>query len=113
MSVWLTLPPQLRFCQITSINILSKVESPALSQSLTQQFSAIMSGHTGVPQEFLKHAKPGYLVRGTDLFPLDCQIKNDSQHNNSCLVGMNQNYTYFLVQIGKKYNTSFWCAAEF
>ena len=31
-------------------------------QSLEQQFS------TGVPQEFLKHTKPDYLVSGTDLF---------------------------------------------
>ena len=75
------------------------------SQRLGQRFS------TGVLQEFLKYATPDYLVRGTDLFPLDCQIKNDnSQHNNSCPVWVNQNYTYFLSDWQ---NNVFWCAAEF
>ena len=36
--------------------------------AFNQQFS------TGILQEFLKHAVPDYLVRGTDLFLLDCQI---------------------------------------
>ena len=43
---------------------------------LGQQYS------TGVPQEFLKHAIPDYLVRGTDLFSLTLsnrKIKNMSQ----------------------------------
>lgn len=31
-----------------------------------------------------KRAISDYLVRGTDLIPLECQIKNDhTQHNNS------------------------------
>ena len=45
-----------------------------------------------------------YLLKGTDLFSLRFfNLKNNnSQHNNSCLVWMTQNYTYF-YQIGKKY----------
>ena len=31
----------------------------------------------GAPQELLNHEVPDYLVSGTDLFPLDCQIKNN------------------------------------
>ena len=59
-------------------------------------------GHTGVPQEFLNHAMPGYLVALTS-FSLDCQIKNDnSQHNNSHLVFMNQNYAYFILSDQQK-----------
>ena len=33
-----------------------------------QQFILMQLQHTGVPQEFLKHAIPDYLFRGTDLF---------------------------------------------
>ena len=51
---------------------------------IKQQFSTGVPLHTGVPQEFLKHIIPDYLVRGTDHFFLECQIKNDnSQYNNS------------------------------
>ena len=71
---------------------------------LNQQFLA------GVPQEFLKHAIPDYLVRGTNLFSLRLSNKKmtNSQHNNSHLVWINQNYAYlFSVRSAKKL---FWCA---
>ena len=60
---------------------------------------------TGVPQEFLKHAIPSYLVRGTDSIPLRLSnLKNDnSQHNNSPPVVTNENYTYFLSDQQKIY----------
>ena len=37
---------------------------------LCQWFSPGAPYHSGVPQEFLKHGVPDYLVRGTDLFSL-------------------------------------------
>ena len=58
--------------------------------------------------KILNHAIPDYLVRGTDLFSLTLSNKNDnSQHNNSCLVWMHQNYTCFFGKISKKCNTLF------
>ena len=48
-------------------------------------FKAVIS--TAVPQEFLKHAAPDYLVRGTDLFSLRLSNKkNDNSQHNSRLV---------------------------
>ena len=44
--------------------------SPQKLFTLTQQFSASVLQHTGVPEEFLKHAISDHLVRGTDLFSL-------------------------------------------
>ena len=35
-----------------------------------------MPWHTGVLQEFLKHASPDYLATGTDLFSLRAQVAN-------------------------------------
>ena len=71
-------------------------------ESLEQRFG------TSALQEFLKHAIPDYLVRGTNLFSLRLSnTKNyTSQHNNSPLVWMNENYTYF-CQISKMYIC--WC----
>ena len=59
---------------------------------------------TGVLQEFLKHAIPDYLVRSTDLFSfrLSNNKNHSSQHNNSHLAWMNQNYTYSFCQMGQK-----------
>ena len=61
--------------------------------------------YTGVPQEFWKHAILDYLVRGTDLSSLILSNKknDNSQHNKSCLVWMNQNYTYFFVDWQKNF----------
>ena len=44
-----------------------------------------------------KHAIPKRSGALT-FYPLDCQIKknDNSEHNSSCLVWMNQNYIYFL-----------------
>ena len=57
-----------------------------------QQFSADLPPHTGVPQEFLKHAIPDYLVRSNDLFSLTLSNKkNYSQHNNRHLELKNDN----------------------
>ena len=71
-------------CRSPSLSVLS---SKAMSITsflcihLEKQFS------TGVLQEFLKHVIPDHLVRGTDLFILGCQIKNENiEHKNSCLV---------------------------
>ena len=72
-------------------------ELQSFSLGLEQQFS------TNVVQEFFKYAMPDYLVRGTDLFPLKT-VKwktGNSQHNNSCLVWMNQNDTYCFGKISK------------
>ena len=75
-----------------------------------------MPWHAGVPQEFLKHAIPDYLVGTLTSYPLDYQIKkkpqnNNSQHNKSDLVLINQNYNYFFCQIGK--SVLFGCVTEF
>ena len=37
--------------------------------------NGVLQKATGAPQEFLKYAKPNYLVRDTDLFFSDYQIK--------------------------------------
>ena len=57
------------------------------------------------PREFLKHAIPDYLVRGTDLFSLKTvKYKNDnSQRNNSHPVWINQNHTYIFDRSAKIY----------
>ena len=58
--------------------------------------------HIGVPKEFLKHVLPDYLVRHINPFSLILPNKNDnSQHNNSYSVWMNQSYTYIFCQLGK------------
>lgn len=59
---------------------------------------------THVPKGLLKHAITDYLVWGTDHFALRFSNKHNDhrQHNNSCLVGINKNYTFF-CHIGKKY----------
>ena len=65
--------------------------------SLTQWFS------TGVLQEFLKHAIPDYLVRGTDLFSFQLSYKNMTTANTTigirckCIKIM-----YIFCHIGKK-----------
>ena len=61
---------------------------------------------TSLLRTFLKHGTPDYVVRGTDLFSLRLSIKqNDSsQHNNSYLVWMDQNHTYFFCQIGNNFH---------
>ena len=60
--------------------------------------------HTGMPQEFLKHAIPDYVVSGTDLsFRLSNTKKSDnSQHSHCCLVWMNQNYTHLFLSNQQK-----------
>ena len=60
---------------------------------LAQQFS------TGVLQEILKYVIPDYLIRGTDFFSLRWSNTKmtANQYNNSHLVWMDQNYTYFLL----------------
>ena len=72
---------------------------------LIKEFEFYLVGQkfsTVVPQEILKCAVSNYLDRALTFFPLDCQIKNDnSAHNNSCLLWMNQNYTYFFVRSAK------------
>ena len=52
--------------------------------SLKQQFSTGVLGHTDVQREFLKCAKPDYFMRGTDLFSLRLsnKINDNSQHDN-------------------------------
>ena len=65
---------------------------------LVQRFS------TGVPQAFLKHVIPDYLVKGTDLFSLrwSNKKKNDSsQHNNSYLVWTSQIIPIIFVRSSK------------
>ena len=47
---------------------------------LGQQFS------NTVPQEFLKHTIPDYLVRGTDLFSLNWSNKNMTTANTTIAV---------------------------
>ena len=59
--------------------------------------------HTGVPQEFLKHAILDSLFKGMTCFPLDCPKNNDSQHNNNYPVWMNQNYSISLSHQHKIY----------
>ena len=67
-----------------------------LSIELEQQFLTCVLWRTGVPQGFLKHAVPDYVVRDTDLFSFRfSNFKNDSNQYNSHPVWMNQNYTYF------------------
>ena len=64
--------------------------------------------HTGVPQDFLKHAISDYLVSGTDLSSLRMSNKkNDNSQHNSHLLWMNQNHTYFFVRSVKDI-TYFW-----
>ena len=75
--------------------------------SLIQWFSI------GVLQEFLKHATPEYLVRGTDSFPLDCQIKKKKKTANRTIAiwwEWIKNYTNFFVRAAKYV---FWCVSEF
>ena len=60
---------------------------------LGQRFS------TGAPQGFLKLAIPDYLVRGTDLFPLDCQMGKKMTMANTVIAG--KKYIFF-CQISKK-----------
>ena len=68
-----------------------------LREGLGQRFSI------GVPQEFLKHVIPTWLFTGAPTsFLLDYQMKNDNSPHSSQPVWMNQNYTYFGGQIGKK-----------
>ena len=55
---------------------------------------------------------PDHLVKGIDLFSLRLSKnktkKDNSPHNNSHLVFMNQNYTYFFFpQVNKKYTPAY------
>ena len=67
---------------------------------------------TGVPQEFLEHAIPGYLVRVTVLFFLRWSNKKMTTANTTIAVWCEWiKIIPVFYQIGKKYN--FWCATEF
>ena len=73
-----------------------------------QQFILMQLQHTGVPQEFLKHAIPDYLFRGTHLFSLWLKKKKkDNSQHNSCLVWMKSKVYLFLVKLAKIYNMYF------
>ena len=58
---------------------------------------------TGVPRKFLKHEIPDSLVRGTDLFPLDCQIKKLQQPTQQSPSGVNESklYLFAFVRLAK------------
>ena len=43
-----------------------------------------------MPQEFLKHAIPDYLVRGTDLFSLRLSNKKMTTANTTIVAGVNE-----------------------
>ena len=70
-----------------------------------------------LPQEFLKHAIPDYLVRGTDLFSLRLSNKKMTTANTT-LTSVNGSKLYLFCQIGKKnffgvpqdFSNSFICA---
>ena len=65
---------------------------------IEEQFS------TSVPQEFFKHAMPDYLIRGTDLFSFRLSNKKMTTANTTIAISVNdQNYTYFLVRLAKRY----------
>ena len=68
-------------------------------------FSLAQWCSASVLQEFLKHATPEYLVRGTDPFSLRLSNKKyyNSQYNSCSPVCMNQHYTCFSCQSCKKY----------
>ena len=55
--------------------------------------------HTGAPQDFLSHAIPDYLVRGTDLFSLRLSNKKMTTAYTTITIQCepDQNDTYFLV----------------
>ena len=73
-----------------------------------QQFILMQLQHTGVPQEFLKHAIPDYVVSGTDLsFRLSNTKKCVNSQHNSCLVWMKSKVYLFLVKLAKIYNMYF------
>lgn len=58
----------------TSIPLLqSEVRETTAGHPLRQQFP------TCILQEFLKPALPDYVVRGTDSFPLHCQVKKNDK----------------------------------
>ena len=59
---------------------MSKVENCCSREILEQQFSTV------VPQEFLKHAMPDYLARGTDLFSLKLSGKKMTTVNTAIAV---------------------------
>ena len=77
------------------------------SYQVRQRFS------TGVPQEFLKHAVPDYLVKGTDLFSLRLSnLKKKTAANTTIAIGVNESKLHLcFCEMGKKH--IFWCAAEF
>ena len=87
----------LRELSLNVAHLLNSYIVPVIA--LDQWFS------TGVLQEFLTHAIPDCVVRGTDLFSLRLlKKKNDnSQHNSAPPVWTNQNYTYFLLDRQKIY----------
>ena len=80
------------------INQINNISQASWIFGLNVQFS------TSVLQEFIKHARPDYLVKVTDFFSLTLLNKNnESSQHNSHLGWMNQNYTYFVVRTAKKY----------
>ena len=66
--------------------------------SLNQLFS------TGVLQEFLKHAIPDYLVRGTYLVSVRLSNKNITTGNTTIAISVNKSkLQLFFCQIGNRY----------
>ena len=97
------------------INEINNISQASWIFGLNVQFS------TSVLQEFLKHARPDYLVKVTDFFSLTLLNKNnESSQHNSHLGWMNQKLYLFLSD-GQKYiffgvpqsfSNSFTCAVR-
>ena len=64
-------------------------------KALVQRFS------TGVPQEFLKHAVPDYLARGTNLFSLRLSKEKTAAANTIAIQYERIKSIIFFCQIGK------------
>ena len=76
---------------------------------LVQRFS------TGVPQAFLKHVIPDYLVKGTDLFSLRWSNKKKMTAANTIIVIWCEQVKLYLLFLSDHQKTEyiFWCATEF
>ena len=61
---------------------------------MKEQFSA------GVPQEFLKHAVPGNLVGGPDLFSLRLSNQKMTTANTTIVISVSESKSYLFILSG-------------